>query len=168
MEEPNTAPLPAQESTAAAPRPQGPSLHEWAASGSPTAEDRLAQLESGDAAGSAKHPFRMIDREAYLAVVKGAGIARRSLEAPVALVNLDDLVAIQGTINAERVGHHLSDPALYQPGARAPGHGMLVDRPVVVRKNGMLFIHDGHHRLTARFLRGASTAKVRLVDLDTA
>ncbi len=132
----------------------------------PTTEDRIKELAQGEKPGSAKHPFRTIDRESYLGAVRGSGIARLSQNAPIALVNLRDLVAIQGSVNAERVGHHLEDPALYQPGARAPGHGMLVDRPVVVRKNGMLFIHDGHHRLTARHLSGHETAKVRFVDLD--
>lgn len=138
----------------------------WASQGTTPTEERLRELEPGDRFGTAKHPFRMVERDAYLSEIRGAGVARRSVTAPIALVKLTDLVAIQGTINPERVGHHLEDPRLYQPGARAPGHGLLVDRPVVVRKGGVLYIHDGHHRLTAAHLRGATTAKVRFVDLD--
>jgi hypothetical protein len=138
----------------------------WAANVQPSPEERLADLPAADGFGTVQHPFQMIDRDAYLSAIKGAGIARRTHGAPIALVNLHDLVAIQGSINPERVGHHLADPKLYAPGARAPGHGMLVDRPVIVRKNGMLMIHDGHHRLTAMHLRGQTTAKVRFVDLD--
>lgn len=152
-----------------APGPSSPdvssSVRAWA-SGPETTAERLSRLENGESFGTAKHPFRTIERESYLRSVRGAGIARLSHHAPIALVNLSDLVAIQGTVNPERVGHHLDEPRLYQQGTRAPGHGMLVDRPVVVRKNGMLFIHDGHHRLTAAHLRGATSAKVRLVDLD--
>ncbi len=138
----------------------------WAGMEQRPATERLDLLPPDGSDGAAVHPFQQIERESYLAAIKGAGIARRSQTAPIALVNLSSLIAIQGSVNRERVGHHLQDPKLYAPGARAPGHGMLVDRPVVVRKNGQMFIHDGHHRLTAQHLRGLTTAKVRFVDLD--
>lgn len=145
--------------------PQSPA-HAWASRGAPTADERLADLQPGEVDGTVVPPFRSISRDAYLAAIAGAGVARRSLSAPTALVNLSDLVAIQGSVNRERLGQHLANPNMVAPGTRAPGHGMLVDRPVVVRKNGRLLIHDGHHRLTARVLRGFDTAKVRFVDLD--
>lgn len=142
-------------------------LRAWAAQEFAPPESRLDMLPPDGADGSVKHPFRTIERESYLASIKGSGIARRSQTAPIALVNMSDLIAIQGTVNRERVGHHLDDPYLYAPGAKSQNSGMLVDRPVVVRKNGMLLIHDGHHRLTAHHLRGIATAKVRFIDLDT-
>ena len=97
---------------------------------------------------------------------RGTNIAAKSLHAPIALVRLDQLTAIQGSINRERLGQHLANPKLNAEGTRAPGHGMLIDRPVVVKVGGTFYIHDGHHRLTAQALRGLSTAKVRLIDLD--
>ncbi len=154
-----------------APAPQvGPtnSVRAWAQAEFAPPEERLEYLPPAGLDGKAMHPFKLIDRDAYLESVKGAGIAKLSHSAPIALVNLSDLVGIQGSINPERVGHHLADPYLYKQGAKAPGHGMLVDRPVVVRKNGLLLIHDGHHRLTAHHLRGLTTAKVRFIDLDAA
>ncbi len=143
---------------------QPPTLQAWASEPDPST--RLQEMEPGESTGTVQHPFSTIDRESYLASVRGSGIARRSQFAPIALVNLSDLVAIQGSVNTERVSQHLSDPRMVQPGTRAPGHGMLVDRPLVVRKNGMLFVHDGTHRLTAAWCRGQETAKVRFVDLD--
>ena len=40
--------------------------------------------------------------------------------------------------------------------------------PLVVRKNGKMFIQDGHHRLTALAENGQQNAKVRFIDLDNA
>jgi hypothetical protein len=152
--------------------PAGPTMRDWAMQ--PEAQEipvddyrsKIAEMEPGDHLGTVRHPFRTIDREAYLAAIRGAGVAKRTQSAPIAKIRLSDVVAIQGSVNAERLGHHLDEPRLYQQGARAPGHGMVVDLPVIVKKNGMYFVHDGHHRLTARHLRGLDTAKVRLVDLD--
>lgn len=43
--------------------------------------------------------------------------------------------------------------------------GATNDLPMVYRDARGLFIADGHHRLTAAFLRGETEARVRLVDL---
>lgn len=141
---------------------------EWA---KPTEEmnpmERAQRLHPGHAPGTSKVPFPVTDREAYLAMTKAAGsIAQKTHGAPIALVNLRDLNAIQTTVNDERLVQHLDRPDMVAPGTRGAGHGGLVDKPVVVRKDGVLYIHDGHHRLTAATLRGQDTAKVRLVDLD--
>jgi len=40
--------------------------------------------------------------------------------------------------------------------------------PLVVRKNGKMFVQDGHHRLTKKAQSGSQTAKVRFIDLDNA
>lgn len=131
------------------------------------AERATRMLRPGDSRGTSKVPFPVADREAYLAMTKEAGsIAKRTHGAPIALVNLRDLHAIQHTVNDERLMQHAESPDLVAPGTRGSGHGGLIDRPVVVRKDGVLYIHDGHHRLTAATLRGQETAKVRLVDLD--
>jgi hypothetical protein len=129
--------------------------------------DRAKRLHPGGSAGTSKVPFPVADRDAYLAMTREAGsIAQKTHGAPIALVNLSDLHAIQNTINDERLEQHLASPDMVAPGTRGSGHGGLVDKPVVVRKDGILYIHDGHHRLTAAAMRGQDTAKVRLVDLD--
>lgn len=127
-----------------------------------------ARVEPAEGVGTSRVPFEVVDRQAYLAAIKPYGsIAAKTHGAPIALVNLADIKAIQETINDERLAQHLENPAgLVAPGAKGSGHGGLVDRPVVVRLGGVLYAHDGHHRLTAAHLRGQTTAKVRLVDLD--
>lgn len=145
---------------------EGPDLQAWAASSFAPAEERARTLPPGEVEGTARHPFQPSDRAEYIAMIQGAGIASRSHSAPIALVNLSDLVGIQSSVNRERLGMHIADPNLYAPGARASGHGALIDRPLVVKVGGRFWIHDGHHRLTAMHLRGQATAKVRLIDLD--
>jgi hypothetical protein len=148
------------------PAPGGAAMHRWASDVQrPGGAD---VLPNGGPDGTVRHPFTQVQRAEYLALVKEHGsIAKRTHDAPIALVNLHDLHAIQDSVNRERLSQHMSDPKMVPEGSRAAGHGGLVDRPVVVRKGGKMFIHDGHHRLTAALLRGQSTAKVRFVDLDS-
>lgn len=149
----------------APPAPQA-GVKQWAQNEFAPPEQRADYLQPGEVDGTAKHAFPVADRSSYLQAIKGQNIAAKSLHAPIALVRLDQLVAIQGSINRERLGQHLANPKMNPEGTRAPGHGMLIDRPVVVKVGGSFYIHDGHHRLTAQALRGLSTAKVRLIDLD--
>lgn len=138
----------------------------WAQNEFAPPEERAGNLRSGLVDGTAVHDFPVTDRALYLQQIQGANIPAKSHTAPIALVRLDQLTAIQETVNRERLGQHLANPKMNPEGARSSGHGMLIDRPVVVKVNGTFFIHDGHHRLTAQALRGLSTAKVRLIDLD--
>lgn len=157
-----------EEDQADYPTPPLPDARAWAQQTmkSPN-EAKLAQLEPGEKLGTSRVPFQLADRKSYLEMTKAIGsIANLTHVGPIALVNLHDLWAIQTTVNDERLVQHLDNPYLVEPGKRAQGHGGLIDRPVVVRKDGLLYIHDGHHRLTAATLRGQKTAKVRLVDLD--
>ncbi len=132
-----------------------------------TPAERARRLPPGEKPGTSKVPFPVTDREAYLKAVHEQGsVSAKTHGAPIALVNLKDLHAIQHTVNDERLVQHLEDPHKVPPGTKGSGHGGLVDKPVVVRIGGQLTIHDGHHRLTAASLRGQKTAKVRLVDLD--
>jgi hypothetical protein len=149
----------------APPAPQA-GVKQWAQNEFAPPEQRAEYLQHGEVDGTAKHEFPVTDRAFYLSQIKGTNIAAKSLQAPIALVRLDQLQAIQNTINRERLGQHLANPKMNAEGTRAPGHGMLIDRPVVVKVGGTFYIHDGHHRLTAQALRGLSTAKVRLIDLD--
>lgn len=146
----------------------GAGLKTWAsAHASDPIGTRLKMLTPSQAPGTVQHPFPVESRESYLEAIKGAGVFKRAETAPQVRLPLKGLRAIQGSINMERVMQHAQDPTYVKPGARAPGHGGLVDLPIVVKKNGQLYIHDGHHRLTAAALRGQVDARVRLVDLDT-
>jgi hypothetical protein len=156
-------PAPPRNASASAP------AKNWAKAGTGDADHSalLSKLQPGERKGTSKVPFPVADRDSYVASVKQHGsVAAKTHGAPIALVNLKDLHAIQKTVNDERLQQHLSDPDMVQPGTRGTGHGGLVDKPVVVKKDEQLYIHDGHHRLTAASLRGQETAKVRLVDLD--
>lgn len=142
------------------------SLQAWAANEFAPPEDRAAKLVPGEVEGTVRHPFPTVERTDYLGMIDGAGIAARTHSAPIALVKISDLVGIQSAVNRERLGMHIADPNIYPPGTKASGHGALIDRPIVVKTGGQFFLHDGHHRVTAMYLRGQATAKVRLIDLD--
>jgi hypothetical protein len=60
---------------------------------------------------------------------------------------------------------HASQPRITRQGLEKPrddSHGL----PIVVHSNGLLYIQDGHHRLSAQKYAGDTTARVRLIDLD--
>ncbi len=152
---------------APAPAAPVPAAKRWAQDIDMAPEQRATRLEPAPTSGTVKHPFPVIEREQYMAMIKPYGsMARRTNDAPIALVNLSDLMGIQGSVNEEQLSKHLYNPKLIPEGSRGAGHGGLIDRPVVVRKDGQFYIHDGHHRLTAAQLRGQTTAKVRFIDLD--
>lgn len=130
------------------------------------AEVRARTLMDGQYEGTAQHPFPVADRQKYLDAVKTMGIAKLSHKAPIGRIQLSAIKGIQGTVNRERLNQHLKNPRLIPDGARASGHGALIDLPVVVKIGGQFVIHDGHHRLTAAHLRGEQDARVRLIDLD--
>lgn len=73
---------------------------------------------------------------------------------PKAKVPLNSLRAIQNRVNSDDIERHVADPSK--------------KRPVIVKFRGNHYIGDGHDRLTARWLRGKKSAKVRLFDLDNA
>src|SRR5574337_130027 len=133
---------------------QAPDLKQWAGNEFSPAHDKIAYMPPGHKQGTVKHPFPAVDHDEYLNYIKEDGsIAKRTLTAPIANVRLDQLTGIQGSVNPERLAQHLENPRMYPAGTRATGHGGLIDRPVVVKKGGQMFIHDGHHRLTAQSLR---------------
>lgn len=76
----------------------------------------------------------------------------RFRDARPARVNVVDLIATQ--------------PAVSDHGLRkySSGGGK---RPMVARKDGRLYIMDGHHRATSALAHGEPTIDVRLLDLDT-
>jgi hypothetical protein len=145
-------------------------LTEWAKRNAGSYDERLAtkvaMLPPGGSPGTVRHPFKVIPREEYLAKVRGKGIYRLAEKAPIVDVSLGELNGIQRTINTERLMAHLKNPGMIAKGQRAPGHGGLIDKPLIVKVGGQLCIHDGHHRCSAAKLQGDSTIRARYVDLD--
>lgn len=127
---------------------------------------RLRSLLKGERNGTVSHPFHMVDRDDYLTRIKGAGIPKRVEDAPIKTVDLEHLTGIQRTVNAERLQQHIEDEDLLPEGSRSSGAGMLIDMPVIVKHKGVHYIHDGHHRATAAWVRGERAVGARVVDLD--
>jgi hypothetical protein len=109
------------------------------------------------------YPFR--DRAPLKAAVSNREMNSLIASAPKRTIPLEGLHAIQHSVSAEKLREHLLHPI--EPGATHPKTGTPVDLPIVVQHEGIRSIWDGHHRLVAAKLRGASSAKVRFVDLDS-
>lgn len=145
------------------------SVHEWAKANESREKRqgwRLHSLLKGERDGTVRHPFAVTDRDAYLAKIKGKGIVKRVEDAPIETIDLDSLRGIQRTVNVERLSQHLEDENLIPNGQRSPHAGMLTDLPVVVKSGGQHYLHDGHHRATAAWVRGERAIGARLVNLD--
>jgi hypothetical protein len=70
---------------------------------------------------------------------------------------------VEATVNIADL--HGSQPRVTRKGVEGPrddSYGL----PLVVHSNGLLYIQDGHHRLSAQKFAGDMLAKVRLIDLD--
>jgi hypothetical protein len=131
------------------------------------ASARMKALPPGLAEGTYVVPFKRGSRSEYLAKIKGAGVYKRADKLEPTPVKLSELTAIQRTVNAERLKQHLDNPGLIPRGKRAAGHGGVIDAPLVIRKDGQMWLHDGNHRATAAMLRGEDSINARVVDLDT-
>jgi hypothetical protein len=131
-----------------------------------TPEQALALLRSWPGGPNVATPLRFVDRKAYEELVGNRELNALIESAPVIQVPVASLVAIQHTINAERVAQYIQKTNLRRRGMRDPKHGGLVDLPIVVRLGGTSYLHDGHHRLCAAKLLGARLETVRYVDLD--
>ena len=142
-------------------------LRQWAKKKGPDlGEERKTSLDMGHTPGTAKHPFKVEDRAKYLEGIKGARVAARTRDAKVVKVPMSALRGTQGTVNREKLDAHIKDPNHIKDGTLSSGSGALIDRPIVVKKNGVHYIHDGHHRATAAHLRGQQHLECRLIDLD--
>jgi hypothetical protein len=122
-------------------------------------------------------PLRFVDRKAYEALIGNRELNALIEAAPILQVPVASLVAIQHTINAERVAQYIQKLNLRRRGMRDPVHGGLIDLPIVVHLGdaigysggvvgGTNYLHDGHHRVCAAKLLGARLETVRYVDLD--
>lgn len=130
---------------------------------------RLADMPESSTGNGAAVPFSYRDKSGY----KGDGDVKEmnkrinraiNAPAPIETVRLDELHSIQHSVVPARVKLYIVDPARVPNGKRGD-HGGLVDFPIVIEHEGVKYIHDGHHRLTALWLRGKETAQVRYVKL---
>jgi len=88
-------------------------------------------------------------------------------DAPMRTVKLAELVATQPTLDAHEA-KNFSDGEIAVPKGKRNPRGLLIDKPLVFRRDGEDRIYDGHHRLAGAMERGETTAEVRYVDLDAA
>jgi hypothetical protein len=144
------------------------SLADWAGATDSTVQLALARLEAlPHVEHGVEPPFEIGDKATYHAGHEGH-LSKQIREAPIRSVPLQGLRTIQHSVNPERVRQYIEDPELL-PGARhgaVGSHGGPVDLPIIVRQQGTMWVHDGHHRLCAAKLSGDTSAKVRFVDLD--
>lgn len=82
--------------------------------------------------------------------------SKRDDGAVVTSVRLADLTATQEFVSRNGLVKH---------GEPLPSRAAASRLPLVFKRDGKLYIIDGHHRLTAAHLRGEKTHRVRLVDL---
>jgi hypothetical protein len=82
-------------------------------------------------------------------------------------VPIRSLLATQDDVGPSDVERHVRDPQLSTRNPRSVRSGSGdTSRPVVVKKNGNLYVADGHHRITARRLQGKKHVRVSLFDAD--
>lgn len=126
---------------------------------------RLARMPVSDTGNGVSVPFPFRDRAGYKRGNPNYKVNRAIEEAPIVGVRLVGLCAIQKSVFVDRVARYVREPGWLPMGVRHREHGGLVDYPVVVQCRGTRFIHDGHNRLSALWLRGVTGARVRLVVL---
>lgn len=81
------------------------------------------------------------------------GALTNASDLPVKSVKVSELVAIQNRVDREKV-------------ERLRVKKAAAKHPVVVQHDGRLYIADGHHRATAKWLDGAETIDVHFKDLE--
>lgn len=111
-------------------------------------------------------PYRFVDRRVYEPKFAVHHLNAAIDAAPVKDVPLASLHGIQHTVARARVAQYIENPKLARRGTRDKLHGGLVDLPIVVRFEGVNYVHDGHHRATAEFYSGGKLLECRFVDLD--
>ncbi len=82
--------------------------------------------------------------------------------APVNQVAIANLISNgQRSVDRHRLKHFIRNPG--DDGAR---HGKAeTQNPIVVRRGDAHVLFDGHHRVTANYLRGETHVEARVVDL---
>lgn len=146
-------------------------LSRWAARRS--AEDRriaakaqLARLPTSLTRHGVAHGFPVVNKNVYKSKHSNREINDAIDAAPVKPVPLDQIHAIQYSVKPARVVTFIDRPDAVPPGTTDPKHEGIVDAPIVIKQDGKMYLHDGHHRATAAKLLGDRDIKARLVDFD--
>jgi hypothetical protein len=113
-----------------------------------------------------KVPFPYAARAAYKDDFTNQEINAAIENAPIKLIKIAGLHAIQHSIKPERAEEYIKHPNLLEPGQRSPKHKGLVDVPIVIQYQGLRFLHDGHHRTTAAWALGETKIEARYANLD--
>jgi hypothetical protein len=130
------------------------------------AKAKLARMQTSSTGHGVAHPFPVADKDVYKAKHTNEEINGAIDKAPIKDVPLAKIHAIQYSVKPGRVLTFIDRPDAVPPGYHDPEHGGIVDEPVVIKQDGKMYLHDGHHRATAAALMGDKTVKARLVDFD--
>lgn len=145
------------------------SIAAWAHKHDPAiemAERKVSSLPLSKTGNGKRVPFPYASRIAYKEDFTNQEINQAIENAPVKLIRIAGLHAIQHSVKDDRVNEYVKHPELVLEGQRHPRHKGLVDLPIVIQYQGMRFIHDGHHRTTAAWALGESKIEARFVNLD--
>jgi len=113
--------------------------------------------------GRVSHGFPVASSAAY-----GGKVSRKEADdAPVQNVPLAKLHGVQRGVQSNRVAEYLEEGGSAPEGLKSPS-GYPRDLPIVVNTGGKLYIHDGHHRMTAQKLMGKTEAPARVVTIKLA
>ena len=141
----------------------------WAQSNDPKTESAKRRIESlplSKTGHGKKVPFPYASRTAYKDIFTNEEINHAINSAPVKIIRIAGLHAIQHSVRGDRVEEYIKHPNLLEEGQRSPKHKGLIDLPIVVQYRGIRYIHDGHHRTTAEWALGHNKVEARFVDLD--
>jgi hypothetical protein len=112
-------------------------------------------------------PFPYKDaKQTYLKDFSNKEINAAIEAAPIRRISLKGLHAIQHSVTVDRLEDYIAHPDIVPPGQRHPEHRGKVDVPIVVQYKRVRYVHDGHHRLTAKLLTGETHDDVRFANLD--
>lgn len=140
-------------------------LAAWVAAGTgDSARRRVAELRPSE--HGVRHPFPVGDRGAYKDAYSNRRINREIERAPEREVPVSSLVAIQRSVKLPKVEQYIDNGGEVPAGLRSEKHGGLIDLPIVIRKDGVNLIHDGHHRAVAAWALGEKSIRARYVDFD--
>lgn len=128
---------------------------------------RLDALPLSSTGHGSAVPWPVVDKKIYKDHFSNIELNQAIENAPVRVIPLKDLHAIQHSVKPRQVANYIKHPNQIPQGQRHPEHGGLVDIPIVMQYKNRRYIHDGHHRLTAAHLMGERHHVARLVNLDT-
>jgi hypothetical protein len=93
----------------------------------------------------------------------GGKITRSQFDAAdIRDVPIRDLHAVQHTVRKSRVQHYVERGGKGEPDDVSK-NGFAQDLPIVVASGGVLYLHNGHHRVEANRILGNRTVRARVV-----